>query len=109
MQDAFAEMTGARTVPRVTWLTWLVEVMLALENSNNPYRPGEFDMAKWKHNCQVFMCVFLCFCLFVLSIEHEKFPAQPLVNPSYPMVPPFFHVLVRSLCVGHAWVVAMTY
>ena len=103
MQDAFAEMTGARTVPRVTWLTWLVEVMLALENSNNPYRPGEFDI-----NGKILPGVYVCFPMFlsVLSfIEHEKVssPAScksQLSHGTYPLFSTFGEIFVRGACVG---------
>ena len=105
MQDAFAEMTGARTVPRVTWLTWLVEVMLALENSNNPTALVNLIWLNGNTIARclcVFSYVFVCFFFF---FEHEKVSSQPLVNPSYPMVPtPLFptfgEIFVRGACVG---------
>ena len=93
MQDAFAEMTGARTVPRVTWLTWLVEVMLALENSNNPYRPGEFDInGNIIARCLcVFSYVFVCF-FFSLN-EKVSSPTScksQLSHGTYPLFSTFW-------------------
>ena len=88
MQDAFAEMTGARTVPRVTCLaTWLVEVILMSPLETQITIPsGQFIMANWKDLPGVIHCVMCMIYVFFL-LNMTKFPSGSCL----PAIPWYSH------------------